>query len=99
MHAKLFQSCPTPCDLYTTALQAPPSMGFSRQDTRVGCHALLQGIPTDREHESLLQGAASHRGAADVLSTNTICHPHCDGDLVRHHQVALEGASPVNPQS
>ena len=30
--------------LWTIARQAPLSMGFSRQDTGVGCHALLQGI-------------------------------------------------------
>ena len=32
---------------WTVAYQAPPSMGFSRQDTGVGCHFLLQGnFPT-----------------------------------------------------
>ena len=29
---------------WTLACQAPLPMGFSRQNTRVGCHALLQGI-------------------------------------------------------
>ena len=29
---------------WTAARQAPPSMEFSRQDTGVGCHFLLQGI-------------------------------------------------------
>ena len=29
---------------WTVAHQAPLSMGFSRQPTGVGCHALLQGI-------------------------------------------------------
>ena len=29
---------------WTVAYQAPPSMEFSRQDTGVGCHFLLQGI-------------------------------------------------------
>ena len=28
---------------WTIAHQSPPSMGFSRQDTGVGCHSLLQG--------------------------------------------------------
>ena len=27
---------------WTIAHQSPPSMGFSRQDTGVGCHCLLQ---------------------------------------------------------
>ena len=30
--AKLFQSCPTLSDPWTAAYQAPPSMGFSRQE-------------------------------------------------------------------
>ena len=30
--------------LWTVTRQAPPSMGFSRQNTGVGCHFLLQGI-------------------------------------------------------
>ena len=30
--AKLLQSCPTLCDPNTAAHQAPPSMGFSRQE-------------------------------------------------------------------
>ena len=31
MHTKLLQSCPTLCDLWTVAHQAPLSMGFSRE--------------------------------------------------------------------
>ena len=30
--------------LWTVARQAPLSMGFSRQEYGVGCHALLRGI-------------------------------------------------------
>ena len=30
--AKLLQLCPTLCDPWTAAHQAPPSMGFSRQE-------------------------------------------------------------------
>ena len=30
--------------LWTVARQAPLSMGFSRQETGLGCHTLLQGI-------------------------------------------------------
>ena len=32
MHAKLLQSCPTLCDPMDCSLQAPLSMGFSRQE-------------------------------------------------------------------
>ena len=37
-HVQLFVT------LWTVALQAPLSMGFSIKNTGVGCHALLQGI-------------------------------------------------------
>ena len=41
---------------WTIAHQVPPSMGFSRQDTGVSCHALLQGIfPTQGSNPCLLQ--------------------------------------------
>ena len=40
----VLQSCSTLCDPYTAAHQAPLSLGFSRQETGVGCHALLRGI-------------------------------------------------------
>ena len=40
---------------WTVASQAPLSMGFSRQETGVGCHALLQGIfPTQGSNSCLL---------------------------------------------
>ena len=42
--AKSLQSCPTLCDPWAVAHQAPLSMGFSRQNVRVGCHTLLQSI-------------------------------------------------------
>ena len=40
--------------LWTTARQAPLSMGFPRKNTGVGCHALLQGIfPTQGSNTHL----------------------------------------------
>ena len=40
---------------WTVAHQAPPSMGFSRQESGVGCHFLLQGIsPTQGSNPGLL---------------------------------------------
>ena len=38
------QSCLTLVIPWTVACQAPLSVGFSRQNTGVGCHALLQGM-------------------------------------------------------
>ena len=52
MQTKSLQLCLT---LWTVACQAPLSMGFSRLDTGVGCHALLQGIfPTQGSKLHLL---------------------------------------------
>ena len=40
--------CATP---QTAAHQAPPSLGFSRQETGVGCHFLLQCMKVESESE------------------------------------------------
>ena len=54
LSAKLLQSCPTLCDLWTVAHQAPLSSVHSLgKNTGVGCHALLQGI-------FLIQGSNLH---------------------------------------
>ena len=42
------QLCVTP---QMAAYQAPPSLGFSRQDTGVGCHFLLQCMKVKSESE------------------------------------------------
>ena len=45
MCAKSLQLCPILCNpMDTVPLQAPLSMGFSRQEYWSGLHALLQGI-------------------------------------------------------
>ena len=49
------QSCLTLATPRTVARQAPLSMGFSRQNTGVGSHFLLQGIfPTQGLNSGLL---------------------------------------------
>ena len=42
MPTKSLQPCPTLCNPMDYSCQASLSMGFSRQDTGVGCHALFQ---------------------------------------------------------
>ena len=42
--AQSLKLCPTLCDLWTVACQAPLSMGFSRHEYWSGLHALLQRI-------------------------------------------------------
>ena len=44
MHAESLQLCPTLCDPWTVALQAPLSVGFSWQAYWSGLLCLLQGI-------------------------------------------------------
>ena len=39
--SEVTQSCPPLSDPWTAAHQAPPSMGFSRQEYWSGCHCLL----------------------------------------------------------
>ena len=43
VHAKLLQSCPALCDLWTIAYQASLSMGFSRQEHWSGLPCLPPG--------------------------------------------------------
>ena len=57
--SEVAQSCPTLLwPPWTVACQAPPSMGFSRQESWSGLHFLLQGIlpPRDRTQVSHTAG-------------------------------------------
>ena len=49
--AKSIQLCPTLCNPRDAAHQAPPSLGFSRQEHGVGCHFLLQCMKVKSESE------------------------------------------------
>ena len=49
--AASLQSCPTLCDPTEGSPQAPPSLGFSRQEHGVGCHFLLQCMKVKSESE------------------------------------------------
>ena len=53
--------CATP---QTAAHQAPPSLGFSRQDTGVGCHFLLQCVKVKSESE-VTQSCPTHHDPMD----------------------------------
>ena len=50
-YAKSLQSCLTLCDPKKAAHQAPLSLGFSRQNTGVGCQFLLQCMKVKSESE------------------------------------------------
>ena len=62
-------SCPSLCDPWTVAHQAPLSMGFSRKNTGVGCYFLLQGNLPDSVIEPI-----SLMSPALAGSFFTTCH-------------------------
>ena len=50
--AKSLQSCPTLCDPTDGSPPGSLSLGFSRQDTGVGCHFLFQCMKVKSESEA-----------------------------------------------
>ena len=77
MHAKLLRSRLTLCDPWTVALQAPLSMGLSRQEYWSGCHALLQEV-------FLTQGSSLHltspASTSRFVTTSTAWQAHVGGE-------------------
>ena len=79
---------------WTVASQAPPSMGFSRQEyccegvknTGVGCHFLLQGIFLTQGsnlgllHRRQMLYPLSHQGSPSWASLNSACTPSALGE-------------------
>ena len=55
---------------WTVALQAPLSMGFSRQNTGVGCHSLFQGIFLSQGLNPGLQS-----GACGIVVSQSVTEP------------------------
>ena len=49
--AATFQSCPTLCDPIDSSPLGSPSLGFSRQDTGMGCHFPLQCMKVKSESQ------------------------------------------------
>ena len=49
--AKSLQSCPTPCNPIDSSPPGSPVPGFSRKNTGVGCHFLLQCMRVKSESE------------------------------------------------
>ena len=70
--AKSRQSCPTPCDPIDGTQQAPLSLGFSRKNTRVGCHFLLQCMKVKSESEFAQSCMAVHDPMDCSLSCSSI---------------------------
>ena len=58
--------------LWILTHQAPPSMGFSGQEYRVGCHALLQGIFPTQDRTCVFCGSCAAGGffAAEPPATS-----------------------------
>ena len=56
---------------WTTAYQAPPSMGFSSKSTGVGCHCLLANITVDWQLETQPGWLDGHYGAHQTILQRT----------------------------
>ena len=80
-------SWPTLCNPMYCTCQDPLSMEFSKQDTRVGCHLLFQGIfPTHRLNPGLLHCRQigyllSHQGSPKICCSGfhiklVVCQRH-----------------------
>ena len=93
--AKLLQSRPTLCDHIDGSPQALPSLGFSRQNTGVGCHFLLQGMKVKSEsevawscltlrHHGLQSTRLLHPWDLPGKSTGVDCHCLFHGDRWRN---------------
>ena len=79
------QSCPTLWDPVDCSPQAPLSIGILQKNTRVGCHALLQGIfPSQGSNPGLLHCrqilyCLNHQGSHSQpqLGKNCVCMCVC----------------------
>ena len=68
--------------LWTLALQVPLSMGFSRQEYGVGCHAILQGIFQARD--------GTHISCVSCIGRRTLYHyVSCEVQVQMHTQVHI----------
>ena len=74
MLAKSLQSCPTLCDPWTVAHQAPLSMGFSRQESWSGLPCLPPGDLPDPEIEP--ESPVSPALAGRFFTTNATWESH-----------------------
>ena len=74
------QSCPTLCDPWTVAHQAPLSVEFFRQEYWSGCHFLFQGIFLTQGSNLCLPQCGqtlyplSHWGTRSLCETDTTWH-------------------------
>ena len=71
--AKSLQSCLTLCDPIDGSHQAPPSLGFSRQEHWSGCHFLLQCRKVKSESE-VAQSCPTLRNPMDCSLPGSSIH-------------------------
>ena len=90
--------------LWTVVCQAPLSMGFSRQNTRVGCLALLQGIfLTQGLNLHLLSLLHWQVGSSPLAPPGKHCDPHTAAAAAKSLQSCptlcdpIDGSLPVSP--
>ena len=78
------QLCATP---QTAAHQAPPSLGFSRQNTGVGCHFLLQYMKVKSESE-VSQSSLTLSDPMDCSLPGSSIHGICQARVLEWGAIA-----------
>ena len=73
------KSCPIPVTTWTLVCQAPLLVGFSSQESGVGCHFFLQGIfPTQESNPGLLPcGQILYQLSHEGRSFHALYHYKC----------------------
>ena len=82
--------CATP---QTAARQAPPSLGFSRQEPWSGCHFLLQSMKVKSERE-VAQSCPTLRDPTDCSPPGSSIHGIFQERALESGAVAFSGVAP-----
>ena len=86
--AKLLQSCPTLCYPRDSSPPGSPSLGFSRQDTGVGCHFLLQCRKVESESE-VPQSCPTLSDPMDCSPPGSSIHGICQAKVLEWGAIAF----------
>ena len=79
---------------WTAAHQAPPSLGFSRKNTGVGCHFLLQCMKVKSESEDA-QSCLTLSDPMDCSPPGSSVHGIFQARVLEWGAIAFSGSSPV----
>ena len=98
--SKVAQSCPILCDPMDCTHQAPPSMGFSRQSTGVGCHCLKGCHPQPIVKGSTLglEGGITAPGTPGAALLGAGPSAHTGDSSVRRDRLCARTVCPAPPE-